>query len=89
MTDVGIYEVRSKYFASKHTNSVSHSFVPLFSPSTSLAETCHIFVSPYGVLKPGEFSFRMYPLLRVHLITPHRVYKAIGIKMLYRNIEVS
>jgi len=27
MTDVGIYEVRSKYFASKHTNSVTHLFL--------------------------------------------------------------
>jgi len=59
MTDVGMYEVRSTYFGSKHTNSVSHSLVPLFSPNPSLAETCRIFVSPYGVLKPGEVSFRI------------------------------
>jgi len=32
MTDVGMYEVRNKYFASKHTNSVSHSLIPLFLP---------------------------------------------------------
>jgi hypothetical protein len=56
MTDVGMYEFRSRYFASKHTNSVTHLFLFFLQ-----IRPCHIFVSLYGVLKPGEFSSGSVP----------------------------